>query len=86
MESNGNRVHVQVADAVIPVRATLRETMDRLGPGFRQVHRRYVVNLAHITAIRPNGDGTWVVLTTSGAELPVGRSYRAALFAALTTL
>lgn len=86
MESAGNRVQVQVGDSAIQVRATLRETAERLGSGFRQVHRRYVVNLAHISVIRPTGDGTWVVLMRNGAELPVGRNYRAALFSALTTL
>lgn len=86
MESAGNRVQIQLGATAFPARATLRETIARLGPEFRQIHRRYAVNVTRIAAIHPNGDGGWVVRMNSGAELPIGRTYRASLFAALTTL
>jgi hypothetical protein len=47
-----------------------------------QVHRSWWINLAHIARVEKGGNGPEVVLTT-GARVPVGRSYRAAFRAAM---
>jgi DNA-binding LytR/AlgR family response regulator len=42
-----------------------------------QVHRSWWINLAHIARVEKGANGPEVVLST-GARVPVGRSYRAA--------
>lgn len=47
-----------------------------------QVHRSWWINLAHIARVEKGGNGPEIVLTT-GARVPVGRSYRVAFRAAM---
>ena len=47
-----------------------------------QVHRSWWINLAHIARVEKGANGPEVVLST-GARVPVGRSYRAAFRAAM---
>lgn len=48
-----------------------------------QVHRSWWINLAHIARVDKGANGPDVVLST-GARVPVGRSYRAAFRAAMS--
>jgi DNA-binding LytR/AlgR family response regulator len=47
-----------------------------------QVHRSWWINLAHIARVEKGANGPEVVLST-GARVPVGRSYRAAFRVAM---
>lgn len=50
-----------------------------LPPDFVRCHRSYLVNLRHVRTVHAgSGSRYWLVLA-GGAELPVGRSYIAAL-------
>ena len=50
---------------------------------FLRIHRSYIVNLEKVTKIEPYGKDTHVVVTASGAQLPVSRSGYARLRAFL---
>jgi len=86
IEADGNHIRVRSGDAEYPIRASLRATVARLGARFRQIHRRYAVNVARIEAIEPNGEGTWMVTIAGGLQLPLGRSYRRHLISAFIQL
>ncbi|MEZ4250969.1 MAG: LytTR family DNA-binding domain-containing protein, partial [Polyangiales bacterium] len=43
------------------------------GPSFRRVHRRALLNLAHVDRLRPLATGGYVAVTSRGDEVPVSR-------------
>ncbi len=59
----------------------LRETLSHLDEKLRaadfvRTHRSYLVNMDRVREIRPAESGTWRVLLSSGAEIPLSRTYR----------
>ena len=56
------------------VRGTLNEIERRWAPhGFHRVHRRFLVNLRRAAEVRPQLNGTAIVVMRDGAELPIAR-------------
>lgn len=43
--------------------------------GFVRVHRKFMVNLQHATAVRQHPTGTWVVTFSEGSEVPIARRH-----------
>ena len=75
--------HAQLADELVTVYAggqaylsalTLQEIEARLRPpAFIRVHRRAIVNLAHVVRLRPNEVGGFVAETSGGHTVEVSR-------------
>lgn len=51
---------------------------------FVRVHKSHAVNRAHVTTIAPKPGGGKLLRLSDGSEIPVGRSYEAAVAAAIT--
>ena len=62
------------ADGRFLVRGTLGEIERRWAPhGFHRVHRRFLVNLRSAAEVRPQLNGTALLILADGAELPIAR-------------
>jgi len=74
LQSHGDYVRVVTPDGRFLVRGTLGEIERRWEPhGFHRVHRRYLVNLGRAKEVRPQLNGTAVLILADGAELPIAR-------------
>ena len=74
LQAHGDYVRVITADARHLVRSTLNEIERRWAPhGFHRVHRRYLVNLKRASEVRPQLNGTAVLILADGAGLPIAR-------------
>ncbi len=72
-----NYVSVHADGQEFVVRETLGNLEDSLADSrFVRTHRSYIVNIERVTEIRPTSSGTWRVLLSSGADVPLSRSYR----------
>ena len=74
LQSHGDYVRVITGEGRFLVRGRLNEIERRWGPhGFHRVHRRFLVNLARAKEVRPQLNGTAVLILADGAELPIAR-------------
>ena len=74
VQAHGDYVRVVCTDGRFLVRATLGEIERRFEEhGFHRVHRRYVVNLRRAVELRPQANGTAVLVVAGGVELPIAR-------------
>ncbi|HEY6887418.1 MAG TPA: LytTR family DNA-binding domain-containing protein, partial [Solirubrobacter sp.] len=74
LQSHGDYVRVVTPDGRFLVRGTLGEIERRWEPhGFHRVHRRFLVNLRRTVEVRPQLNGTALLLLADGAELPIAR-------------
>ncbi|MFZ6010986.1 MAG: LytR/AlgR family response regulator transcription factor [Bacteroidota bacterium] len=81
VEQDRNYVEIHTARQVHPVRSTLKDFIKNLPQKqFFQVHRSFVVNLAHITAI--NSD----VIRLSNKEIPISKAHREELLGKIRML
>jgi two-component system LytT family response regulator len=70
----GELVRLRVGDELVWTELTLQELETRLaGAGFLRVHRRALLNLAHVDRLRPLSTGGYLALTRRGDEVPVSR-------------
>lgn len=73
---DGELVRLRVGAETVWTDQTLQELERRLeGAGFLRVHRRALVNLAHVDRLRPLDTGGYVAITRGGAEVPVSRQH-----------
>jgi hypothetical protein len=80
IETQGNYQALHVGERVHLMRETSARLGQRLDPDrFARIHRRTIVALDRVRAVEPLPNGDAVVRLTSGAELRVSRSHRAAL-------
>lgn len=71
---DGALVRMRVGPETLWTELTLQELESRLAPkGFLRVHRRALLNLAHVDRLRPLPTGGYVALTRAGDEVPVSR-------------
>lgn len=71
---DGALVRLRVGPEIVWTELTLGELETRLaGVGFLRVHRRALLNLAHVDRLRPLPTGGYVALTRTGDEVPVSR-------------
>ena len=74
LQSHGDYVRVVTPDGRFLVRGTLNEIERRWEPhGFHRVHRRFLVNLRRAAEVRPQLNGTGVLILADGGELPIAR-------------
>jgi DNA-binding LytR/AlgR family response regulator len=74
LQAHGDYVRVITADGRFLVRGTLGEIERRWeAHGFHRVHRRFLVNLRRAVEVRPQLNGTAVLILADGAELPIAR-------------
>ena len=77
LEASGNYVNLHIANRVYPLRETLTKIEQRLDETkFKRIHRSHIINLNQIEEIRPFDNGDAQVLLTTGAIVPMSRTYR----------
>lgn len=85
LESSRNYVAVHTSEKEYLVRDTMANLEQRLAAGsFVRCHRSYLVNLDHVAEIR-NMDNNYRITLTSGADIPLSRSYRDSFRSKITT-
>ncbi len=71
---DGELVRLRVGAETLWTDLSLQDLERRLeGAGFLRVHRRALVNLAHVDRLRPLETGGYVAITRAGDEVPVSR-------------
>ena len=76
LEAARNYVAVHAGGREYIIRETMTNVLRRLAAGpFERTHRSFIVNINRIREIRTTDSGQRIVLTT-GAEVPLSRSYR----------
>jgi len=78
-EADKNYVHLVLNTASYMVRSTLKDVKQLLPQTFVQVHRSFVVNIAHVDTIKP------ISISLQEHVVPLGNSYKDALFKAIKT-
>ncbi|MEA2296231.1 MAG: hypothetical protein QOE86_3870 [Solirubrobacteraceae bacterium] len=74
LQSHGDYIRVITPDGRFLVRGTLNEIERRWEPyAFHRVHRRFLVNLRRAVEVRPQLNGTALLILADGAELPIAR-------------
>lgn len=76
VEAAGNYVEFDAGGRRHLVRMTLAAAAELLGPGFAQVHRSRLVNLALLRAERPQPSGDVLLLLADGSSVMASRRYR----------
>lgn len=80
IQGAGVYVDIHVDGDVVAHRDTLARLAERLpADHFVRVHRSAIVNMAHVLRVERGRGGTCAVHMTSGARIPVSRTYRRAL-------
>ena len=74
LQAHGDYVRVASSEGRYLVRARLSDLEERWEPhGFVRVHRGFVVNLKRAVEVRPQLNGTAVLVMADGAEVPIAR-------------
>jgi two-component system LytT family response regulator len=77
IESSGNYVRLHAGGRIHLVRETMASLEHRLaGAPFARIHRRRIVNLDRVQALRARGNGEYDVVLTGGTAFRVGRAFR----------
>jgi hypothetical protein len=84
LEASRNYVSVYANDKEFLLRETLSSLESRLAVrGFLRTHRSFLVNRAHVAGIEPGDSGGQDIVLKSGRKVPLSRSRRAEVRAAL---
>ena len=74
LQAHGDYVRVASDEGRFLLRARMADLEARWsGQGFARVHRGYLVNLRRAVEVRPQLNGTAVLLMADGAEVPIAR-------------
>jgi two-component system response regulator LytT len=74
LQANGDYARVVSDEGHFLLRARLAEVEERWGPhDFVRVHRAFVVNMRRAVEVRPQLNGTAIVLMRDGSEVPIAR-------------
>ena len=74
LQAHGDYVRVASDEGRYLLRARMADLEARWsGHGFARVHRGYLVNLRRAVEVRPQLNGTAVLVMTDGAEVPIAR-------------
>jgi two-component system LytT family response regulator len=80
IQAAANYVHVHCRERHYAVREKISSLEESLPANkFMRIHRSIIVNLDKVREIQPCGAGEFVVLLSSGRELPLGQTYRRAV-------
>lgn len=75
--AEGEYVRLFIGDTSYLHRESVTGMVQQLNPArFMRVHRSFLVNRNRIASVRRRTTGSYQIVTDSGRELPVGRSYR----------
>lgn len=81
-ESAGNYVEIHTATGMHLLRMTMSELERTLDPRrFARIHRTSMVQVDHVSEIRPGEGEGYIVVLHSGKELPMSRRFRDPLLA-----
>jgi two-component system LytT family response regulator len=84
IQADANYVQIHAGAVIHTVREKIGAVELQLPPQrFLRIHRSYIINLAAVTELLPDGNGDWIVGLRNGRQLPVGSTYAAALQQAL---
>jgi len=76
LEATGNYVRIQCERASHLLRSTLSAVEAKLDPQrFLRIHRSWIVNLEQVREAQPWTKGGWILVTRTGAKIPVGQQY-----------
>jgi len=76
-KAQGNYVALVHKSGSYLVRETMATAEQKLTPlGFVRIHRSILVNTNLVKDLRRDNTGTYLLRTTDGSELPVGRTYK----------
>jgi two-component system LytT family response regulator len=70
---DGELVRVFTTKESVLTERTLAELSEMLGAGFERVHRRALIDLAHVARLRPLATGGYTAITNGGHEVPISR-------------
>jgi DNA-binding LytR/AlgR family response regulator len=80
LEAFGDYQRVYATEGRFLLRASLGDLERKwAGYGFVRVHRRFIVNLRHATAVRQQESGAWMVTFSEGSQVPIARRHLADL-------
>lgn len=65
------------------ISGTLKTITASLPDRFLRAHKSHIVNLVHVTGVSPKPGGGHQLALSNGTSLPVGRTYRDVILAAL---
>ena len=78
--AEGNYVRLHVGQSSHLVRQSMQRIEELLDPAlFARVHRSAIVNLDRIRKLVSDADGSYAVVLSTGASIPIGASYRSRL-------
>jgi two-component system LytT family response regulator len=84
IDASGNYVRLHTPRCAHRLRTTMADLEARLdGRRFLRIHRSAIVNLDRVEELVQNSHGDYHVVLAGGTTLPLGRSYRGRLSAAL---
>lgn len=84
IEACDDHIRLHVGGASHELRQPLKELAARLDPRrFVRIHRSAIVNLDRVQELQPHFHGSYLVLLKNGASLPLSRTRRDELRAAL---
>jgi DNA-binding LytR/AlgR family response regulator len=74
LQAHGDYVRIVADEGRFLLRARITDLEQRFQPyGFVRVHRRFVVNLRRAREVRPQLNGTAVLVLADGSEVPIAR-------------
>jgi DNA-binding LytR/AlgR family response regulator len=74
LQAHGDYVRVHADDGRYLLRARLADLEDRWAArGFVRVHRGFVANMRRAVEVRPQGNGTGVLVLEGGLQVPIAR-------------
>jgi hypothetical protein len=80
IQAAGNYVSLHSQGQEYLLRSTMANLQKTLDPEqFQRIHRSYIVNVSAVDLVLPSDGGQQLLRTKSGAEIPLGRSFRAQL-------
>ncbi len=83
IEATGNYTHLHRGRETFMIREHLTTLESCLGATFARVHRSWIVQSAHIQAIRVLPTGAYVIEMQGGTKVPVGKTHRGIIEALL---
>lgn len=87
LEAAGNYVRLHTASASPLMRGTLAALEGRLdGRRFVRVHRSFIVNVALIAELQVTRSGDYEVLLKDGGRVPMSRTFRDSVIAAISSV
>lgn len=83
-EADRDYVRIHLPERTFLIRRSISDLTEKLDPNqFLRLHRSALVNTRRIVRLKRRAGGGFLAILTSGAEVPVGRTYQPALKAKL---